>query len=498
MAHFYAIARGNEYEFEDEELEPLETSASSTLPSSLSSGSTSSTSHSRTVTPTAENSSRTLLSTTVQGTWIRLYQHGRIAFRRVFAPDPYMRRLNITIYSIGLLLLISSLFIPNNKNLVLSITGITLGIAISINCIRLITVCYSSLRHSNDFPTVSSVRSNPRIRSSRGPSSYLNTSSSSSSAPSVRDDPEFYENLTPHDLLNIILRDALRNNHANDTLSTEETNNTSNTGNITAATQSTENTNNHPNTDTGTTTSTTDDSSRFSTPVFLSRAQVRRLRQAGFSYEAIASFAIIAAAQRSNLTLLNNYESLLELDDLANHATISVNNRHGVHDPYTDRRPQGASLQEIYQLPSYKYHTKIMSEEKNVENIDSKLNANNDNEQDNHITIKIDSNTDNTIKIDSNTDNENIKSTATIKESSKAISSSSSSSSTDITSTTVFTPSLTTSNLHTCQICLEDYTENDNIRILPCIHSFHMDCIDKWLVQKSVCPICKSNIREYM
>ena len=42
-----------------------------------------------------------------------------------------------------------------------------------------------------------------------------------------------------------------------------------------------------------------------------------------------------------------------------------------------------------------------------------------------------------------------------------------------------------------CSICLEDFQCGDVVRTLPCFHSFHKDCIDRWLRSKSICPICK-------
>ncbi|KAL2610570.1 hypothetical protein R1flu_029143 [Riccia fluitans] len=46
----------------------------------------------------------------------------------------------------------------------------------------------------------------------------------------------------------------------------------------------------------------------------------------------------------------------------------------------------------------------------------------------------------------------------------------------------------------TCSICLEKEVAGEVVRRLPCIHVFHRQCIDKWLLQKPVCPTCKVHI----
>ncbi|KAG6545364.1 hypothetical protein Mapa_013213 [Marchantia paleacea] len=46
----------------------------------------------------------------------------------------------------------------------------------------------------------------------------------------------------------------------------------------------------------------------------------------------------------------------------------------------------------------------------------------------------------------------------------------------------------------TCSICLEMQVSGEVIRRLPCIHVFHMKCIDKWLQRQAVCPVCKAHI----
>ncbi|KAH9695470.1 E3 ubiquitin-protein ligase MBR1 [Citrus sinensis] len=43
-----------------------------------------------------------------------------------------------------------------------------------------------------------------------------------------------------------------------------------------------------------------------------------------------------------------------------------------------------------------------------------------------------------------------------------------------------------------CCICQEEYTDGDNLGILDCGHDFHTNCIKQWLMQKNLCPICKT------
>lgn len=43
-----------------------------------------------------------------------------------------------------------------------------------------------------------------------------------------------------------------------------------------------------------------------------------------------------------------------------------------------------------------------------------------------------------------------------------------------------------------CPICLAEFVEGEKMRILPnCNHGFHVECIDKWFVSHSSCPMCR-------
>jgi hypothetical protein len=43
-----------------------------------------------------------------------------------------------------------------------------------------------------------------------------------------------------------------------------------------------------------------------------------------------------------------------------------------------------------------------------------------------------------------------------------------------------------------CVICQEYFALHDKVKVLPCKHVFHVDCIDRWLAKSCVCPLCSS------
>ncbi|KAF7361284.1 hypothetical protein MSAN_01160900 [Mycena sanguinolenta] len=44
-----------------------------------------------------------------------------------------------------------------------------------------------------------------------------------------------------------------------------------------------------------------------------------------------------------------------------------------------------------------------------------------------------------------------------------------------------------------CLICLDEYDETDEIRILSCRHAFHIGCVDRWLEEgRNNCPACRT------
>lgn len=49
-------------------------------------------------------------------------------------------------------------------------------------------------------------------------------------------------------------------------------------------------------------------------------------------------------------------------------------------------------------------------------------------------------------------------------------------------------------HLEKCTICLSEFEEGEDVRRLPCMHLFHIECVDQWLSTNKKCPICRVDI----
>ncbi|KZF22784.1 hypothetical protein L228DRAFT_135944 [Xylona heveae TC161] len=48
----------------------------------------------------------------------------------------------------------------------------------------------------------------------------------------------------------------------------------------------------------------------------------------------------------------------------------------------------------------------------------------------------------------------------------------------------------------TCSICTDEFVKGQDIRVLPCNHKFHPECVDPWLLNVSgTCPLCRIDLR---
>ncbi|GBG24189.1 E3 ubiquitin-protein ligase MBR1 [Hondaea fermentalgiana] len=47
-----------------------------------------------------------------------------------------------------------------------------------------------------------------------------------------------------------------------------------------------------------------------------------------------------------------------------------------------------------------------------------------------------------------------------------------------------------------CLVCQYPYEEDEELKVMPCKHAFHKDCIDPWLVDHDTCVACKQSLRD--
>lgn len=45
-----------------------------------------------------------------------------------------------------------------------------------------------------------------------------------------------------------------------------------------------------------------------------------------------------------------------------------------------------------------------------------------------------------------------------------------------------------------CVICLSDFLSGNMVRRLACLHLFHTSCVDNWLLNNRVCPVCRVDV----
>ncbi|XWS56760.1 hypothetical protein CRYUN_Cryun09bG0113000 [Craigia yunnanensis] len=47
-----------------------------------------------------------------------------------------------------------------------------------------------------------------------------------------------------------------------------------------------------------------------------------------------------------------------------------------------------------------------------------------------------------------------------------------------------------------CCICLGVFEDGEKVKVLPsCKHSYHSECVDRWLSAESSCPLCRASLR---
>ncbi|KAG8189051.1 hypothetical protein JTE90_025485 [Oedothorax gibbosus] len=56
----------------------------------------------------------------------------------------------------------------------------------------------------------------------------------------------------------------------------------------------------------------------------------------------------------------------------------------------------------------------------------------------------------------------------------------------------------TDDNLEKCTICLCEFEDDEDVRRLPCMHLFHIECVDQWLTTNKRCPICRVDIEDHL
>jgi len=48
----------------------------------------------------------------------------------------------------------------------------------------------------------------------------------------------------------------------------------------------------------------------------------------------------------------------------------------------------------------------------------------------------------------------------------------------------------TTLGQEVCIVCQELFQADESVKVLPCSHYFHVDCVNQWLLVEKKCPMC--------
>jgi len=46
----------------------------------------------------------------------------------------------------------------------------------------------------------------------------------------------------------------------------------------------------------------------------------------------------------------------------------------------------------------------------------------------------------------------------------------------------------------TCTICMDNYVKGTKLKVLPCKHEYHSECVNEWLASSKKCPVCSQDV----
>lgn len=49
-----------------------------------------------------------------------------------------------------------------------------------------------------------------------------------------------------------------------------------------------------------------------------------------------------------------------------------------------------------------------------------------------------------------------------------------------------------------CSICLSDFKEDEDVKMLPCRHCFHQTCLEQWFHHSTNCAFCRFDVTYYV